>query len=119
VPITRIGWAEWHSPGWTPNLNRAVYICRRTRTIAGDYFDQHTFWVHSLPQLRRWCDALAATGGDVDGSFFPARASLYLSCVLFANSSLIDLISDLLLLRAITRLVSTLREHHFSYRERY
>ncbi|CAB3769242.1 alpha/beta fold hydrolase [Paraburkholderia humisilvae] len=41
--------------------------------VWGDYLDQHTFWVHSLPQARRWCDALAAAGGDAGWVDLPAR----------------------------------------------
>jgi pimeloyl-ACP methyl ester carboxylesterase len=32
----------------------------------GDYLDRHPFWVHSLPQVRRWRAALLAAGVDAE-----------------------------------------------------
>ncbi|CAB3755699.1 hypothetical protein [Paraburkholderia solisilvae] len=41
--------------------------------VWGDYLDQQAFWVHSLPQSRRWCEALAAAGSDAEWIDLPAR----------------------------------------------
>jgi len=41
--------------------------------VWGDYLDQHSFWVHSLPRVRGWHDALAAAGADVEWIDLPAR----------------------------------------------
>ncbi len=41
--------------------------------VWGDYLDQHPFWIHSLPKVRRWRDALAAAGVDVEWIDLPAR----------------------------------------------
>jgi pimeloyl-ACP methyl ester carboxylesterase len=40
--------------------------------VWGDYLDQHPFWVQSLPQVRRWSEALAAAGVDVEWIDLPA-----------------------------------------------
>lgn len=39
----------------------------------GDYLDRHAFWVHSVPNVRRWHDALRAAGGDSEWIDLPAR----------------------------------------------
>jgi pimeloyl-ACP methyl ester carboxylesterase len=41
--------------------------------IWGDYLDQHSFWVNSLPKVRRWRDALVAAGADVEWIDLPAQ----------------------------------------------
>jgi pimeloyl-ACP methyl ester carboxylesterase len=41
--------------------------------VWGDYLDQHSFWVDSVPKVRRWHDALAAAGADVEWIDLPAK----------------------------------------------
>ncbi|MFO1068351.1 MAG: esterase [Geminicoccaceae bacterium] len=39
----------------------------------GDYLDRHPFWVNSVPNVRRWHQALAAAGVDAEWCELPAR----------------------------------------------
>lgn len=34
--------------------------------LRGDYLDRHSFWVHSVPNVRRWHDALDKAGADIE-----------------------------------------------------
>jgi pimeloyl-ACP methyl ester carboxylesterase len=55
--------------------------------IWGDYLDRHSFWVHSLPQVRAWSDALTAAGADVDWIDLPARGIRGNSHALMADNN--------------------------------
>ncbi|WP_250494412.1 alpha/beta fold hydrolase [Caballeronia sp. GAWG1-1] len=53
----------------------------------GDYLDQHSFWVDSVPNVRRWHDALAAVGTDVEWIDLPARGITGNSHALMADDN--------------------------------
>ncbi|MFM0227347.1 alpha/beta hydrolase [Paraburkholderia dipogonis] len=59
--------------------------------VWGDYLDQHSFWVDSVPKVRRWHDALAAAGTDVEWIDLPARGIKGNSHALMADDNSDDI----------------------------
>jgi len=41
--------------------------------VWADFLDQHAFWVASVPNVRRWYDALSAAGVDANWLDLPAH----------------------------------------------
>lgn len=57
----------------------------------GDYLDRHAFWVHSVPNVRRWHDALDGAGADVEWIDLPARGIKGNSHALMADDNSDDI----------------------------
>lgn len=55
--------------------------------VWGDFLDRHSFWVDSVPKVRRWYDALAAAGADVEWTDLPARGITGNSHALMADDN--------------------------------
>jgi pimeloyl-ACP methyl ester carboxylesterase len=55
--------------------------------VWGDYLDQHSFWVDSVPKVQRWHDALAAAGADVEWIDLPAKGITGNSHALMADDN--------------------------------
>jgi pimeloyl-ACP methyl ester carboxylesterase len=62
----------------------------------GDYVDQHPFWIHSIPAVRHWYEALAAAGVDAEWIELPVRGIRRNSHALMADDNS-DIISNLIL----------------------
>ena len=55
--------------------------------IWGDYLDAHSFWVNSLPEVRRWHAALVAAGVDAEWLSLPERGIVGNSHALMADNN--------------------------------
>jgi pimeloyl-ACP methyl ester carboxylesterase len=53
----------------------------------GDFLNQHPFWVKSMPNVRRWYEALAAAGVDAQWIDLPARGIVGNSHALMADKN--------------------------------
>lgn len=53
----------------------------------GDFIEQHRFWVNSVPNVRRWYEALVAAGVDAQWIDLPARGIAGNSHALMADDN--------------------------------
>ena len=55
--------------------------------VWGDFLAQHPFWVNSVPNVRRWYEALVAAGVDAQWIDLPARGIAGNSHALMADDN--------------------------------
>lgn len=55
--------------------------------IWGDYLDRHSFWINSIPNVRRWYEALTAAGTDTQWVDLPACGIVGNSHALMADDN--------------------------------
>jgi len=59
--------------------------------VWGDYLERHSFWVNSVPAVRRWSEALTQAGVDVEWIDLPARGISGNSHALMADDNSDDI----------------------------